>query len=53
MEVRNENFAAYIDYFTTNTYVMVIMADATIRTFLCYYVLACCNSVAHQLPYHC
>lgn len=30
MEVRNENFAAYIDYFTTNTYVMVIMADATI-----------------------
>ena len=34
MEVRNENFAAYIDYFTTNTYVMVIMADATIRTLL-------------------
>eukprot|EP00729_Bicosta_minor_P005610 gene5610-23454_t len=30
MEVRNENFAAYIDYFTTNTYVMVIMADASI-----------------------
>jgi Ras-related GTP-binding protein A/B len=30
MEVRNENFAAYIDYFTTNTYVMVIMSDASI-----------------------
>lgn len=31
MEVRNENFAAYIDYFTANTYVMVIMSDPTIR----------------------
>jgi len=30
MEVRNENFAAYIDYFTTNTYVMVVMSDASI-----------------------
>eukprot|EP00041_Stephanoeca_diplocostata_P009353 m.144162 g.144162 ORF g.144162 m.144162 type:complete len:202 (-) comp17704_c0_seq23:297-902(-) len=29
MEVRNENFAAFIDYFTTNTYVMVIMSDTT------------------------
>lgn len=30
MEVRNENFAAYIDYFTPNTYVMVIMSDNSI-----------------------
>lgn len=30
MEVRNSMFAAYIDGFTTNTYVMVIMSDPTI-----------------------
>lgn len=30
MEVRNSNFAAYIDVFTSNTYVMVIMSDPTI-----------------------
>lgn len=30
MEVRNSNFAAFIDVFTTNTYVMVIMSDQTI-----------------------
>ena len=35
MEVRNENFAAYIDYFTTNTYVMVVMSDASIRKRIC------------------
>lgn len=27
MEVRNSNFAAFIDLFTPNTYIMVIMAD--------------------------
>lgn len=27
MEVRNSNFAAFIDMFTTNTYIMVIMSD--------------------------
>ncbi|CAH1726219.1 ras-related GTP-binding protein A [Rhopalosiphum maidis] len=27
MEVRNSNFAAFIDVFTTNTYIMVIMSD--------------------------
>lgn len=27
MEVRNSNFAAFIDVFTTNTYIMVIMGD--------------------------
>ena len=32
MEVRNSQFAAYIDIFTSNTYVMVIMSDPTIRT---------------------
>jgi len=31
MEVRNSMFAAYIDGFTTNTYVMVIMSDPSIR----------------------
>ncbi|XP_020605377.1 ras-related GTP-binding protein A [Orbicella faveolata] len=30
MEVRNSAFAAYIDVFTPNTYVMVIMSDSTI-----------------------
>eukprot|EP00035_Acanthoeca_spectabilis_P017749 m.374915 g.374915 ORF g.374915 m.374915 type:complete len:308 (-) comp16692_c0_seq22:932-1855(-) len=30
LEVRNENFSAFIDYFTTNTYVMVVMTDPTI-----------------------
>jgi len=34
MEVRNSMFAAYIDGFTTNTYVMVIMSDPSIREFL-------------------
>lgn len=31
MEVRNTNFAAFIDVFTSNTYVMVIMSDPAIR----------------------
>jgi len=30
MEVRNKNFAAYIDVFTPNTYIMVIQSDVTI-----------------------
>lgn len=32
MEVRNSRFAAYIDAFTTNTYIMVIMSDQTIQS---------------------
>lgn len=32
MEVRNSNFTAFIDFFTTNTYIMVIMSDQNIRT---------------------
>jgi len=32
MEVRNSNFAAFIDVFTTNTYIMVIMSDPTIQS---------------------
>eukprot|EP01118_Nematostelium_gracile_P002183 TRINITY_DN12413_c0_g1_i1.p1 TRINITY_DN12413_c0_g1~~TRINITY_DN12413_c0_g1_i1.p1 ORF type:complete len:311 (-),score=73.01 TRINITY_DN12413_c0_g1_i1:16-948(-) len=32
MEVRNSNFAAFIDVFTTNTYIMVIMSDQTIQS---------------------
>jgi len=34
MEVKNSAFAAYIDEFTTNTYVMVIITDPSIRTCL-------------------
>lgn len=30
MEVRNSNFAAFIDVFTSNTYIMVIMSDPNI-----------------------
>lgn len=33
MEVRNSFFAAFIDIFTSNTYVMVIMSDPTIRKY--------------------
>ena len=36
MEVRNTNFAAFIDIFTSNTYVMVIMSDPTIRKYFKY-----------------
>eukprot|EP00455_Lapot_gusevi_P031882 TRINITY_DN3473_c0_g1_i3.p1 TRINITY_DN3473_c0_g1~~TRINITY_DN3473_c0_g1_i3.p1 ORF type:complete len:304 (+),score=106.47 TRINITY_DN3473_c0_g1_i3:55-966(+) len=32
MEVRNSNFAAFIDVFTTNTYIMVVMSDPTIKS---------------------
>jgi Ras-related GTP-binding protein A/B len=31
MEVRNSCFAAFIDVFTPNTYIMVIMSDPDIR----------------------
>ena len=31
MEVRNSCFAAFIDVFTPNTYIMVIMSDSDIR----------------------
>ena len=33
MEVRNSSFAAFIDVFTSNTYVMVIMSDPSIRKY--------------------
>lgn len=33
MEVRNSQFTAFIDLLTSNTYVMVIMSDPTIRNF--------------------
>jgi len=32
MEVRNSNFSAFIDAFTTNTYIMVIMSDQSIQS---------------------
>lgn len=31
--MRNSNFAAFIDVFTSNTYVMVIMSDPSIRKY--------------------
>ena len=37
MEVRNSNFAAFIDVFTSNTYVMVVTSDSTIRKFHIFY----------------
>ena len=33
MEVRNSAFGAFIDVFTPNTYVMVIMSDSSIRKY--------------------
>lgn len=33
MEVSNKNFSAFIDVFTSNTYVMVVMSDPTIREY--------------------
>ena len=38
MEVRNSYFAAFIDIFTPNTYIMVIMSDPDIRK--CHVMLA-------------
>lgn len=37
MEVRNSKFACFIDVFTSNTYVMVIMSDSGIRKYYYYY----------------
>lgn len=62
MEVRNSNFAAFIDVFTSNTYVMVVTSDSTIRkscpntmlSILKYFNLLfhpfsfCCNSNEHE-----
>lgn len=42
MEVRNSNFAAFIDVFTSNTYVMVVTSDSTIRE-------SCSSSVSLNL----
>ena len=33
MEIRNSSFTAFIDVFTPNTYVMVIMSDCAIRKY--------------------
>ena len=38
MEVRNSCFASFIDVFTPNTYIMVIMSDPEIRMFVCLFV---------------
>ncbi|XP_038306054.1 ras-related GTP-binding protein B isoform X2 [Canis lupus familiaris] len=48
MEVRNSNFAAFIDIFTSNTYVMVVMSDPSIHIPLA----ACTYSLGYLLhPY--
>lgn len=39
MEVRNSSFAAFIEMFTQNTYVMVIISDTSIRKFFCSYAI--------------
>jgi Ras-related GTP-binding protein A/B len=31
MEVKNKNFTAFIDKFTSNTYIMTIMSDKSIQ----------------------
>lgn len=38
MEVRNTSFTAFIDVLTSNTYVMVIQSDPSVRTS----VISCC-----------
>lgn len=37
MHVKNSNFAAFIDIFTPNTYVMVVTSDSSIRKSLLFY----------------
>ena len=49
MEVRNSNFAAFIDIFTANTYVMVIMSDQTIRKSITYEISNILESAATQI----
>lgn len=39
MEVRNSQFALFIDVFTPNTYIMVVMSDPTIRKFIKLFLL--------------
>lgn len=34
MEIRNKHFTAFVDSFTSNTYVMVIMSDPRIGTWI-------------------
>lgn len=34
MEVRNSQFAAFIDVFTPNTYVMVVISDHSLRKYI-------------------
>lgn len=63
MEVKNSQFSAFIDGFTPNTYVMVIMSDSSIRKLSCTFHInlcifniflffsICCHFAQHsQLP---
>lgn len=54
MEVKNSQFSAFIDGFTPNTYVMVIMSDSSIRKLSCTFQINLCifNNLyfQHLLP---
>ena len=45
LQVRNSNFSAFIDVFTANTYVMVIVSDSQIPSEA---ILINIRSVLHQ-----
>lgn len=45
MEVRNSQFAAFIDVFTPNTYVMVIISDHTLRMLYAHLISFFMNSI--------
>jgi Ras-related GTP-binding protein A/B len=50
MEVRNSNFAAFIEGFTPTTYIMVIMSDPTIRKYQLSCPLFCCSCKFPNMP---
>ncbi|XP_059013204.1 ras-related GTP-binding protein B isoform X3 [Mustela lutreola] len=50
MEVRNSNFAAFIDIFTSNTYVMVVMSDPSILRHCFGYLYLFCWLSPPSLP---
>ena len=48
MEVRNSNFAAFIDEFTSNTYIMVVMSDASITSATTLLNINCARNHFHK-----
>lgn len=49
MEVRNSKFAAFIDVFTSNTYICLVMNNCEIPTSMVQFNLACAKSVFEEL----